>query len=286
MPVSRLAVRKQRVVALVVATTVVLGFAVTAGLVATGPAASSSTRFASPAPAAPQVVAQAVTQAVTRVMADTAETVHAKTRLARTLMVFGDSISARFNNRGGDAAQGFWSMVAHELGARPEVRAEGGAGFVNPGLVGCTGSTFAQQLARPGVAEVVAGAGAVIIEGGRTDTQTCRPGGGYDLVPNQQVRRAAESFMAEIQRLRGPDRTCTIVVVPWGPAGRMDNRDRITRVVRDAATRHGFTFIDTLGLLTETTTLEDGVHPTRKGNKALTQAILDQSRAEGCFARH
>lgn len=274
MPVSHLAILRRRVIAVALAMSVALGLAV-AGLLATVPAASSSTRFSSPAPT-PALVAQ--------VVVDTSAQGLAKARLSRTLMVFGDSISARFNNRGGDAEQGFWSMVAHELGARPEVRAEGGAGFVNPGLVGCTGSTFAEQLSRPGVAEVVAGAGAVIIEGGRTDTQTCRPGGGYDLVPNWQVRRAAESFMAEVQRLRGPDQTCTIVVVPWGPAGLVDNRDRITSVVQQAATRHGFTFIDTLGLLTETTTLEDGVHPTRKGNKALTQAILDQSVAEGCFS--
>lgn len=279
MPVSRLAVLKHRVVALFVAATVVLVLTV-AGLLATVPAASSTTRYSTPAPAAPEVVAEVVSERAAKAFA----TAQARARLARTLMVFGDSISARFNNRGGHAEQGFWSMVAHELGARPEVRAEGGAGFVNPGLVGCTGSTFAQQLARPGVAEVVAGAGAVIIEGGRTDTQTCRPGGGYDLVPNRQVRRAAEAFMAQVQQLRGPDRSCTIVVVPWGPAGRMDNRDRITRVVRAAATRHGFTFIDTLGLLTEHTTVGDGVHPTRAGNQALTQAILDQSRAEGCFA--
>jgi hypothetical protein len=199
-------------------------------------------------------------------------------------MVFGDSISARFNDEAGAAKQGFWSMVAHELGATPEVRAQGGSGFVNPGMVGCTGNTFAEQLAGPGVADVVASAGAVIIEGGRTDTQTCRPGGGFDLVPNWRVRRAAESFMAEVERLRGGDRACTIVVVPWGPAGRMDNRDRITNVVSQAAARHGFTFIDTLGLLDENTTIEDGVHPTRGGNKALTQAILDQSLAEGCFA--
>ena len=32
------------------------------------------------------------------------------------------------------------------------------------------------------------------------------------------------------------------------------------------------------------TTIEDGVHPTRAGNKALTRAILEQSAAEGCFA--
>lgn len=272
--VSPLAVLKHRVVAIPLATAVVLGLAV-AGLVAAVPAAQSSASFSSEAPS-PEVVAQ--------VVAETGAEGMTQIQLTSTLVVFGDSISAQFNDLPGDARQGFWSMVAHELGARPQVLAEGGAGFVNRGLVGCKGSTFLQQLARPEVAEAVAAAGAVVIEGGRTDTQVCRRGGGYDLVPNWQVRRAAGAFMTEVQRLRGPDPTCTIVVVPWGPAGRVDNRNRITRVVEEAATRQGFTFVETVGLLTRRTTWEDGVHPTRAGNKALTQAILDQSVAEGCFA--
>jgi hypothetical protein len=74
------------------------------------------------------------------------------------------------------------------------------------------------------------------------------------------------------------------VVVPWGPSGLMDNRDRITDVVRKTAARHGFTFVETVGLLTEANTLEDGVHPNRTGNEDLTRAILDQSAAAGCFA--
>lgn len=272
-----LEVLRHRLSAVMIAALVAFGLAA-AGVVVMVPAASSSPRFVGSAPT-PEVVGQVVAQ----VVADRAAESRTQARRAQTLLVFGDSISARFNDRAGDPEQGFWSMVAHELGARPRVRAEGGAGFVNPGLVGCTGNTFADHLAQPHVAEVVAGAGAVIIEGGRTDTQTCRRGGGYELVPNREVRREVESFMAEIQRLRGAGDACTIVVVPWGPKGLADNRDRITRVVHKAASRHGFTFVDTLGLLTEGTTIEDGVHPTRAGNKDLTQAILDQSAVEGCF---
>lgn len=271
--------QRRRVTAIAVAATVAWGLAV-AGLLATVPAAQSltgsSTASVSYAGSAPALAAE--------VAVDRASTALDRSWRARTVAVFGDSMSARFNNRAGDAEQGFWSMLAHDIGGRPKVWAEPGAGFVNPGEVGCTGHTFAQQLARPGVAETVAGAGAVVIEGGRTDTQTCRRGGGYDLVPDRQVRRAVEAFMAEVQRLRGDDGTCTLVVVPWGPAGLVSNRDRITAIVQQAAARHGFTFIDTVGLLNESNTIEDGVHPTRSGNKTLTRAILDQSAAEGCIA--
>jgi len=272
--VSHLALLRHRLSAVLIAAFVAFGLAA-AGVVATVPAASSSPSPAGSAPT-PEVVAQVLT--------DTAAESLAQARLARTLLVFGDSISARFNDRVGDPSQGFWSMLADKLDARPNVRAEGGSGFVNPGLVGCTGNTFGDHLAQPALTEVVAGAGAVIIEGGRTDTQTCRRDGGYDLVPKGRVRRAVESFMSEVERLRGAGDACTIVVVPWGPKGLADNRDRITRVVRNAALRHGFTFVDTLGLLTETNTLEDRVHPNRDGNRALTRAILRQSGAEGCFA--
>ena len=123
----------------------------------------------------------------------------------------------------------------------------------------------------------------VVIEGGRTDTQTCRKGGGYDLVPHQQLRASVESFMAEVAALRGAD-ACTMVVVPWGPAGLAENRDRVTALVRDAAYRHGFTFVDTAGLLTWDTTIEDGVHPNRAGNEALTRAIMRAGPAQACFA--
>ena len=154
---------------------------------------------------------------------------------------------------------------------------------MNPGLVGCSGHTFAQQLSAPLVAEAVAGAGVVVIEGGRTDTQTCRKGGGYDLVPDRQLRASVESFMAEVAALRGAD-ACTMVVVPWGPAGLAENRDRVTALVREAAYRHGFTFVDTAGLLTRDTTMEDGVHPNRAGNEALARAITRQGRLRTCFA--
>ena len=127
-------------------------------------------------------------------------------------------------------------------------------------------------------------AGAVIIEGGRTDTQTCDGDGGFDLVPDQRLRRAAERFMAKVERLRGPRAACTFVVTPWGPRGLMSNRDRVNGVMRETAARHGFTFIETIGLLTEATTIKDRVHPNRAGNLDLTREFLRQSDIEDCFA--
>jgi hypothetical protein len=204
-------------------------------------------------------------------------------RLARTLMVFGDSITARFNDTTGDDLQGFWSMLADDLGVEPRVQAEGGSGFVNPGLVGCTGHTLGQQLGLSGVPTLVAGAGAVVVEGGRTDTQTCAEGGGYDPVSNKRLRKAANRFFERVAALRGADDECTFVLVPWGPAGLDANRERVTTVVSEVATKYGFTFVWTNGLLTEDTTMEDRVHPSYWGNRNLANAVLDAGGMSTCF---
>lgn len=204
-------------------------------------------------------------------------------RLAGTMMVFGDSITARFNDVSGDDLQGYWSMVADEVGAEPWVKAEGGAGFVNPGLVGCTGHTLGEQLADPQVQAMVRDAGAILVEGGRTDTQTCRKGGGYDPVSTRQLRRSANRFFAQLAALRGADDRCTFVLTPWGPAGLAENRERVTGVVSETAERHGFTYVGTTGLLTEDNTMDDRVHPTVWGNHNLANAVLDAGAARSCF---
>jgi lysophospholipase L1-like esterase len=204
-------------------------------------------------------------------------------RMTETLLVFGDSISARYDDRPRSRNQGFWSMIADDVGARPRVLAEGGSGFVNPGLVDCRGRTLLEQLATPGTAAYVADAGAVIVEGGRTDTQTCAPGGGYDAISTLELREAATAFFAEVARLRGRGDECTIVLVPWGPAGSADTHNRVTWEVYQAATRFGFTFVWTEGLLTAETTVDDGVHPSRAGNRNLADAVLSRTAARSCF---
>jgi len=198
-----------------------------------------------------------------------------------TLMVLGDSLARIYNDKAGSPRQGFWSMVAREVGGAPHVVAQGGSGFVKPGLSRCKGRTFLEQLERPSVQQRFAQAGAVIIEGGRNDTQVCTGHGHFADVSTAELRTAVDEFMDEAQRLRGED-DCTIVVTPWGPKG-TDQRGRITPVIRRSAEQHGFTFVDTVGLLNERTTTEDGVHPTHAGNLNLKRAILDQSFVQACF---
>ena len=193
------------------------------------------------------------------------------------------SITARFNDVSGDELQGYWSMVADRVGAEPRVHAEGGSGFVNPGLAGCTGHTLGEQLADPRVQAMVRDAGALLVEGGRTDTQTCHRGGGYDLIPNKKLRREANRFFSQLAALRGAADRCTFVLTPWGPAGLDANRERVTKVVSETAAKHGFTFVDTTGLLTDHTTMEDRVHPTVRGNQRLADAVLDAGGARSCF---
>jgi hypothetical protein len=196
------------------------------------------------------------------------------------LMVIGDSIARAYDDQPGSVRQGFWSMVADEIDAQPKLAAQGGAGFVKPGLSRCKGRTFAQQLTRPKVRHLVANAGAVIIEGGRNDTRTCHRRGFAD-VTTEQLRAAVETFMDEIALLRRHSTGCTLVVTPWGPKGEKQ-RSRITPVIRRAARSHGFDFIGTAGLLNQANTI-DGIHPQRAGNVALTKKILRRGFARTCF---
>jgi hypothetical protein len=198
------------------------------------------------------------------------------------LLVIGDSITSRFNDKSGAPMQGFWSMIARDVGAEAVTRAQGGAGFVNPGLARCKGRTFGGQLARASVREIAATAGALIIEGGRNDTRICAKGGGHDLVSSARLRREANRFFADVRALRGPD-DCTVVFTPWGPKGAA-NRDRITKVIRASAGRHGFRFIDTAKVLTRRNSLADQVHPNRRGNLQLAERIVSASFMRTCFA--
>ena len=189
MPVSHLASLRHRVIVVVLAGALAVGLAAV-GVVLTVPAASSAPRTVASAPQ-PADVAAAVSAA-------------ARLRPWRRYAGRGPSSSSVTRSRPGSTTSSTTprrpggASSPRELGVRARVRAEGGAGFVNPGLVGCAGHTFAEQLSAPLVAEAVAGAGAVVIEGGRTDTQTCRKGGGYDLIPQEQLRASVESFMAEV----------------------------------------------------------------------------------------
>ena len=236
--------------------------AVMAALIVASPAISVSSESASsfepPAPVQPRaVVAQS----------------------EDTLMVIGDSIARAYVDEPGSERQGFWSMLAHEIDAKPRMAAQGGAGFVKPGLSRCKGRTFAQQLARPKIRDLVSNAGVLIIEGGRNDTRTCHKRGFAD-VTTEQLRAAVDRFMSDAAALRAGSVGCTLVVVPWGPKGQRE-RSRITPVIRESARNHGLDFIDTHGVLNDENT-RDGVHPDLAGNVALTQEILRRGIARKC----
>jgi hypothetical protein len=198
-----------------------------------------------------------------------------------TLMVIGDSIARAYDDKPGSVRQGFWSMIADEIHAQPKMAAQGGAGFVKPGLSRCKGRTFTQQLERPKIRNLVERAGVLIIEGGRNDTRTCHRRGFAD-VTTEQLEAAVDGFMNQVAALRAEAQGCTLVVTPWGPKGQRQ-RSRITPVIREAARSHGFDFIGTTGVLNQDNTI-DGIHPERAGNEALTREILRRGFARTCFS--
>ncbi len=82
----------------------------------------------------------------------------------RGIVVVGDSITARYNDKPGDAMQGWWSIVGRHYDAKVTTYAQSGSGYLRPGQL-CTGNRFIdRQQAFTGEAPSL-----FIIEGGRND---------------------------------------------------------------------------------------------------------------------
>lgn len=183
----------------------------------------------------------------------------------RSMLVVGDSISASYNDEPGSPLQGWWSLVARELGYAPTVLAEAGSGYQRPGA-GCTGTAFDD---RPGVFDQPA-PDLVVVEGGRNDWARCD---GTDLVEVEPeiVLAAADDFLGRLTRAY-PDARVVVLAPPWGP---LQQRyvDDVTSAIEAAAERHGCEFVTMDGVLTPART-PDGVHPDIGGSKAIAETVL------------
>ena len=183
----------------------------------------------------------------------------------RSMLVVGDSISASYNDEPGSPLQGWWSLVARELGYAPTVLAEAGSGYQRPGAE-CTGTAFGD---RPGVFDQPA-PDLVVVEGGRNDWARCD---GTDLVEVEPeiVLAAADDFLGRLTRAY-PDARVVVLAPPWGP---LQQRyvDDVTSAIEVAAERHGCEFVAMDGVLTPTRT-PDGVHPDIGGSKAIAETVL------------
>lgn len=182
------------------------------------------------------------------------------------IVVVGDSITARYNDKPGDPDQGWWSVTARHFDAKVRTYAQSGSGYLRPGHR-CTGNRFIDRSqAFTGEAPSI-----VLVEGGRNDWAKCVQG---VFVPSTdaEVHHAVDTYLDVLQTYLPPTTRIIVLGPPWGPLDRSEGR-RVTAIVRAEAAAHGLQFISTAGSLT-TDRVVDGIHPNRDGSLAIARHVI------------
>ncbi|MGA8987035.1 SGNH/GDSL hydrolase family protein [Aeromicrobium sp.] len=182
------------------------------------------------------------------------------------IVVVGDSITARYNDKPGDARQSWWSITADQVDADVTTFAQSGSGYLRPGEA-CTGDRFIDRtLAYVGPAPSV-----FIVEGGRNDWSVCR-GSRQVTAPDPQINHAVDRYLDTLQTYL-PSRTRIIILgPPWGPLD-PTNGLRVTSIIQSQARSHGLQFVSMRGALTGERVV-DGVHPNRAGSLAIARRVI------------
>lgn len=220
--------------------------------------------------------------AVTLVATGTGAAAKPVARSNGTLLVIGDSITARYGDAVGPS-RGWWSIVAESIGMTPIVSAESGSGFLMHGATRpdgthgtrCSGSDFTQRLT------VVTSVkpDAIIVEGGRNDFKVCGKGKRHTATRAETTAAIAE-YMRNLSTLTRSLRIPAAniyVASPWGSAhGR--EAHVIRPLVKKYAERYGFTWLATGTLATKYTV--DGTHPNTAGNVELARRVYTWSNLD------
>ena len=187
---------------------------------------------------------------------------------APTITVVGDSITSWFRDEPGSVSQGWWSMLARDLGADVTTLAEGGSGMNVRGN-NCFGTTFGQRLGALRKVDYL------IIQGGRNDMFTCTSSGQKKSLPRLKRKKGIASYLSRLGRrvdALGIPRERVLVMSPWGKADRRRGY-QIQSYLRlySNRTHEGFTYVETKTLPTSLTL--DGKHPNRAGNLYLSATM-------------
>lgn len=182
------------------------------------------------------------------------------------IVVVGDSISARYNDRPGDADQAWWSVTGRHFDASVRTYAQSGSGYLRPGHR-CTGNRF---IDRPD-AFVGAAPSILIVEGGRNDWARCVRGA-FVTSTDDEVRRAVSTYLGVLKTYLPSSTRIVVLGPPWGPLDRSDGV-RVTRIIAAQARLHGLQFVSTRGALTRDRVL-DGIHPNRAGSLAIARRVI------------
>ncbi|MET0819816.1 MAG: SGNH/GDSL hydrolase family protein [Aeromicrobium sp.] len=182
------------------------------------------------------------------------------------IVVVGDSISARYNDRPGDASQAWWSITGRHFDADVRTYAQSGSGYLRPGHR-CTGNRF---IDRPD-AFTGAAPSILIVEGGRNDWARCVRGV-FQTSTDAEVQHAVGTYLDVLKTYLPSSTRIVVLGPPWGPLDRSDGV-RVTRIVAAQARLHGLQFVSTRGALTADRVL-DGIHPNRAGSLAIARRVI------------
>ena len=184
----------------------------------------------------------------------------------RGIVVVGDSITARYNDKPGDADQGWWSITGDHFHTTVTRYAQSGSGYLRPGH-SCTGDTFIDRSkAYSGPAPSL-----LIVEGGRNDWATCQDGR-FVTASDGVIDHAVDRYLDTLQTFLPKSTRIIVLGPPWGPRD-PQNQQRVTSIIAAQAKLHGIQFISTRGALTADRVV-DGVHPNRKGSLAIARRVI------------
>lgn len=187
------------------------------------------------------------------------------------MLVIGDSYSSYYGDRH-SRYPGWWAMVAFRLGLEPQLDAMGGTGFLSRSS-SCQHTRFKARLdTLRTVAPRI-----LVVEGGRNDWRRCTKDGRVVEATRTEIERAADGFfdeLAEVWDELGRSHDEVLVLTPWGTT--KERKGRIIRpIVREAALRHGFSWVETQPLTLEQA--PDGIHPNNEGSRFLSEQVLQSS---------
>ncbi|GAA3528154.1 hypothetical protein GCM10022234_26750 [Aeromicrobium panaciterrae] len=188
----------------------------------------------------------------------------------RGIVVVGDSITARYNDKPGDAMQGWWSIVGRHYDATVTTYAQSGSGYLRPGRL-CTGDRFIDRVQ----AFTSNAPSLFVIEGGRNDWADCVDGR-FVTATDDAIAHAVDTYFTTLRTFLPRSTRIIVMGPPWGPVDRYDGT-RVTRIIEAAAAQHGLEFIPTTGALNDERVV-DGIHPNRQGCIAIADKVISALR--------
>ncbi len=180
--------------------------------------------------------------------------------------VIGDSITARYNDHPGNAKQGWWSFVGRKYHVEVKTFAQSGSGYVRQGN-SCTGNRFGDRLAAVKTYKPTV----VFVEGGRNDWAYCT-NGKFRRASNALIKKSVDSFLTELTESVPAGTKIYVLGPPWGPTG-LDQRERVTAIVKASARAHRMSYVSTRGTFSNAHVV-DGIHPNRAGSLMLSHKVI------------